>query len=167
MAIMPFLSFACPPVAVLATLNPIPDILYCGPRANKIIQIFRLSRQIIHLAIMPFIISSCHAAIIPYHYRDALFRFCHPLVFRPLSSTPLFVVDRNSPSLRCIRFFGLQLISNHPLLHLELHISPASLIDLLLAEVYWPIRMKLEPQAFQLLSSRQSCHTCLRASLDS
>jgi len=84
MAIMPFLSFACPPVAVLATSNPIPDIYYCGLRANKLIQIFRLSRQIIHLAIMPFIISSCHAAIVPYHYRDALFRFRHPLVFRPL-----------------------------------------------------------------------------------
>ena len=40
MAIMPFLSFAYPPVAVLAILNPIPDTFYCGLlAANKIIQI--------------------------------------------------------------------------------------------------------------------------------
>ena len=35
MAIMPFLLFACPPVAVLATLNPIPDMFYCGLRPIK------------------------------------------------------------------------------------------------------------------------------------
>ena len=39
MATMPFLSFACPPVAVLAILNLIPDTFYCGLRANTLIQI--------------------------------------------------------------------------------------------------------------------------------
>ena len=39
MAIMPFLLFACPPVAVLAISDPIPDVFICGLRANKIVQI--------------------------------------------------------------------------------------------------------------------------------